>query len=86
MAHHRPARAEGVPDVGNEVAVARRAAEQQVRSLRVVLDILIVCDLALRLQGAEQDQEIAEVLRYCGSERLSRAIDEMEALAGGEGI
>jgi hypothetical protein len=37
-------------------ASARRAAEQQLRSLRVVLDILVVCDVALRLQGAEQDQ------------------------------
>jgi hypothetical protein len=70
----------GVPgtDVANDVARARRAAEQQVRALRVVLDILTVCDLALRMQGAEMDQEIAEVLRYCGSYRLGKVIEEME--------
>jgi hypothetical protein len=70
----------GVPDVGNDVAVGCRAAEQRVRSLRVVLDILVVCDMALRMQGAEQDQEIADVLRHCGSYRLGRVIEEMEAL------
>jgi hypothetical protein len=68
----------GVSDGGNDVAIVRRAAEQHVRSLRVVLDILVVCDMALRLQGAEQDQEIAEVLRHCGSYRLQGVIDEME--------
>jgi Bacterial regulatory helix-turn-helix protein, lysR family len=80
----RPARGGGIPDVGNDVAIARRAAEQHVRSLRVVLDILIVCDMALRMQGAEMDQEIAEVLRYCGSYRLGKVIEEMEGSRQGK--
>jgi hypothetical protein len=63
------------------VGLARRAAEQQVRSLRVVLDILIVCDMALGLQGVDQDEEIAEVLRHCGSYRLQNVIEEMEGRA-----
>jgi hypothetical protein len=49
-----------------------------------VLDILIVCDMALRLQGAEQDQEIADVLRHRGSHRLGRVIEEMEGSRQGK--
>jgi hypothetical protein len=36
--------------------------------------------MALRMQGAEQDHEIAEVLRYCGSSRVSKAMEEMEGI------
>lgn len=72
---HRGARAAGVPDVG-----AARQLEGTVRTLRLVLDILIVCDSALRMQGAEQDEEIANVLRHCGSYRLQNVIEEMERL------
>ena len=74
----RPARGGGGSVVGSDVGIARRTAEQYVRSLRVVLDILVVCDMALRLQGAEQDQEIADVLRHCGSYRLQGVIEDME--------
>ena len=64
---HRPTRAVSDSDVGNDVAIGRRAAEQHVRSLRVVLNILIVCDLVLRMQGAEMDREIADVLCHCAA-------------------
>jgi hypothetical protein len=80
--HRRAARGGGGSVVGNDVGIARRAAEQQVRTLRLVLDILIVCDLALRMQGAEMDEEIADVLRHCGSYRLGRVIEEMEGMMG----
>ncbi len=63
--------------------VAGRRLADHIRTLRLVLDILIVCDLALRLQGAEQDEEIAEVLRYCGSNRLQGAIEEVEGMMAG---
>jgi hypothetical protein len=33
--------------------------------------------MALRLQEAEQDQEIADVLWYCKIKRLSRALDRV---------
>jgi hypothetical protein len=54
--------------------------EESLRQLRLVLDILIVCDSALRMQGAEQDHEIADVLRHCGSYRLQGVIEEMEGV------
>ena len=79
--HRRAARGGGISDGGNDVVIVRRATEQHLRSLRVVLDILIVCDLALRLQAADQDQEIADVLRHCGSYRLQNVIEEMERRA-----
>jgi hypothetical protein len=52
--------------------------EESLRQLHLVLDILIVCDSALRMQGAEQDEEIAEVLRHCGSYRPQNVIEEIE--------
>ncbi len=75
---HRGAGASVAPDA----APIRGRLEDHIRALRLVLDILIVCDSALRLQGAEQDQEIAEVLRYCGSARLQGAIEEVEGVIG----
>jgi hypothetical protein len=71
----RPARGGGGSDVES-----RRRIEESLRQLHLVLDILIVCDMALRMQGAEQDQEIADVLRHCGSYRLQGVIEEMEEM------
>jgi hypothetical protein len=75
-------------DAGSGITVAEfdlsairqvRLAER-FRILRLVLGILAVCDVALRLQGAEQDEQIAEVLRYCGGQRLQEAIEEMHRM------
>jgi hypothetical protein len=39
-----------------------------------VRDIPVVCDCALRLPSAEQDEKTADVPKYCGTERLEEGV------------
>jgi len=58
----------------------RIALERIERHLEIVHAGIVVAAAALLHQRAEQDEEIAKVLRHCVGERLFEQIERLEAL------
>lgn len=55
--------------------------EEHALTLRVVLDILMACNVSLHERGTERDQEIADLLQYCANGGRQEASDAMRGLA-----